>query len=157
VPHDDSRPDWKVKVPPPIWAVLYIVIAALFDLAYPWKSLIDLSSRTACVTFIIAGAAVAFWARGLFARRSTTIIPTGSTSALVTTGPYRHSRNPMYVGMTLVTLGIAFLVGAMPMFAVPVALFVTVNRVFVPFEEAKMRRTLGAPYTEYLRRVRRWL
>ena len=63
----------------------------------------------------------------------------------------------MYSGLILTTLGIALYVGTLPFFAVPVLVFLLSNFVFIPFEEAKMQRQLGALYTDYLRRVRRWI
>jgi protein-S-isoprenylcysteine O-methyltransferase Ste14 len=63
----------------------------------------------------------------------------------------------MYLGLILVTLGIALYFGTLPFFAVPVLLFLLVNFVFIPFEEAKMQRQHEAAYTDYRARVRRWL
>jgi protein-S-isoprenylcysteine O-methyltransferase Ste14 len=63
----------------------------------------------------------------------------------------------MYSGLILLTLGIAFYAGTLPFFAVPVLLFLLCNFVFIPFEEAKMQRQFDAQYTDYLRRVRRWV
>jgi hypothetical protein len=63
----------------------------------------------------------------------------------------------MYLGLVIVTLGIAIWVGAWPMFIAPVALFATLNWVHIPFEEEKMRRQFGATYDGYVRQVRRWV
>jgi protein-S-isoprenylcysteine O-methyltransferase Ste14 len=63
----------------------------------------------------------------------------------------------MYLSLVTIALGIAFAVGAWPMFLVPIALFATVNWVHVPFEEAKMRRQFSEAYDDYARRVRRWI
>ena len=76
---------------------------------------------------------------------------------LVTTGPYRFTRNPMYLGLTIATFGIAVWVGAWPMFIVPAAVFLTAGLVHIPFEEAKMRRQFGTNYDDYTRKVRRWV
>jgi len=76
---------------------------------------------------------------------------------LVTSGPYRFTRNPMYLGLVIVTLGIAVWVGAWPMFIAPIAIFATINWVHIPFEEAKMHRQFGATYDGYVGRVRRWV
>jgi protein-S-isoprenylcysteine O-methyltransferase Ste14 len=54
-------------------------------------------------------------------------------------------------------LGLAFWVGAWPMFLAPIAVFATTNWVHIPFEEAKMRRQFGAEYDAYVSRVRRWI
>ena len=72
-------------------------------------------------------------------------------------GPYRFTRNPMYLGLVIVTLGIAVWVGAWPMFIAPIAVFATANWVHIPFEEVKMRRQFGATYDGYVGRVRRWV
>jgi protein-S-isoprenylcysteine O-methyltransferase Ste14 len=98
------------------------------------------------------------WAVIEFRRAGTEINPTSPTNReLVTGGPYRYTRNPMYLGLVLVTLGIAVWTGAWPMFLVPIAVFVTANWVHIPFEEAKMRRQFEAAYDEYVGRVRRWV
>ena len=63
----------------------------------------------------------------------------------------------MYLGFVLLTLGIAFWVGSLPMFAVPLLVFATANWSHIPFEEAKMRRQFGAAFDRYMRQVRRWI
>jgi len=98
------------------------------------------------------------WAFLLFRHEGTEIDPTSDANrALVVRGPYRLSRNPMYLGLIVVALGMAIFVGCWPMLAVPVAVFLTANYVHIPFEEAKMRRQFGGEYEAYVGRVRRWL
>jgi protein-S-isoprenylcysteine O-methyltransferase Ste14 len=106
--------------------------------------------------------AVAFippvWAIVLFRREGTEVNPTSPANRkLVTNGPYQFTRNPMYLGLVILAVGIAFWVGACPMFIAPIATFATVNWVHIPFEEAKMRRQFGAAYEDYVDLVRRWL
>lgn len=94
----------------------------------------------------------------MFRRAGTEINPTSATNRkLVVVGPYRYTRNPMYLGLVIVTFGIAVLIGAWPMFLAPVAAFATANWVHIPFEEAKMRRQFGSAYDDYVGRVRRWV
>jgi protein-S-isoprenylcysteine O-methyltransferase Ste14 len=94
----------------------------------------------------------------LFRREGTELNPASTTNRkLVTRGPFRFTRNPMYLGLVIATLGIAFWVGAWPMFLAPIAAFVTTNWVHIPFEEAKMRRQFGAEFDAYVSRVRRWI
>src|SRR5207249_7043678 len=84
-------------------------------------------------------------------REGTEVEPTSPTNRkLITSGPYQFTRNPMYLGLVILTLGIAIWVGAWPMFGAPVALFATANWVHIPFEEAKMRRQFGAAYDNYV-------
>jgi protein-S-isoprenylcysteine O-methyltransferase Ste14 len=106
----------------------------------------------------VGGFGLANWGSSLFARAGTEILPSSpSNRALVVSGPFRFSRNPMYVGIVLLALGIGFGFGTPPFFAVPLIMFLLLHFAFVPFEEAKMQRQFGDQYAEYRRRVRRWL
>ncbi len=98
------------------------------------------------------------WALLLFRREGTEVTPTSPTNRkLVTAGPYRYTRNPMYLGLVVLALGVAIWVGAWPMFIAPLATFATANWIHIPFEEAKMHRQFAADYDGYVARVRRWV
>ena len=147
-----------LKVPPPIWALLYLIVAGVLSWVYPWRRVIDLRIVWLGVGLIAIGLAIAFWAASLFRQEGTELNPTSKTNkSLVIGGPYRFTRNPMYLGLVVLTLGIAFRVGALPMFAAPLLLFATANWVHIPFEEEKMHRQFGAEFGLYTRHVRRWI
>ena len=147
-----------VKLPPPVWAFLYLTAAGALSWIHPWRRLIDLRIVWLGVALIAVGFAIAFWAISLFRIAGTEINPTSKTNkSLIIRGPYRFTRNPMYLGLIVLTLGVAFGVGSLPMFAVPVLLFTTANWVDIPFEEAKMRRQFGAEFGVYTSQVRRWI
>ena len=125
---------------------------------YPWRELLDLCIVWLGVVLVAISFAISVWAFLLFRSEGTEINPTSETNkSLVVRGPFRFTRNPMYLGLVLLTLGIAFWVGSLPMFAVPLLVFATANWVHIPFEEAKMRRQLGAAFDRYMRQVRRWI
>lgn len=143
---------------PPFWTAIYLAIAWAVSLAAQWRKWVDLRVVGLGIALVVLGVALAFWAFGLFRREDTEIQPTSETNRkLVVSGPYRLTRNPMYLGLVLVSLGIAFWVGSLPYFAVPILVFITTNFVHIPFEEAKMRRQFGADYDNYTRAVRRWI
>lgn len=147
-----------LKLPPPLWALAYVLICAALSWALGWPSLAGTSLAPLGLVLVALGLVPAVWAVVLFRREGTEVNPTSAANRkLVTDGPYRFTRNPMYLGLVVVTLGIAFWVGAWPMFAAPVAVFVTANWVHIPFEEAKMRRQFGREFDDYVRRVRRWM
>ncbi len=147
-----------LKLPPPAWAFLYLIIAAAVSWLYPWRLLLDLRIVWLGVALVAIGFAISVWAFLLFRSEGTEINPTSETNrSLVVRGPFRFTRNPMYLGLVLLTLGIAFWVGSLPMFAVPLLVFATANWVHIPFEEAKMRRQFGAAFDRYMRQVRRWI
>jgi len=147
-----------VRIPPPVWAFIYEIIAGLISWYYPWRAIVDLRIVWLGAALVAAGLVTSAWAFSIFQSEGTEILPHSETNTkLVTHGPFRLTRNPMYLGLIVLTLGIAFWVGALPMFLVPLLVFATTNRVHIPFEEAKMRRQFGTAFDDYTAKVRRWV
>ena len=147
-----------LKLPPPVWALIYVVLAAAISWLLGWPQVSGLPLPKLGLALTLIPWALPVWAVVVFRRAGTEITPTSPTNrALVVDGPYRYTRNPMYLGLVLVTLGIAVWIGAWPMFLAPIAVFATANWVHIPFEEAKMRRQFGVSYNDYVSRVRRWV
>jgi len=147
-----------LKIPPPVWALAYVLIATAISYLAGWPPVPGLPSVPLAIALIIVGVASSTSAVTLFRRTGATLNPAAETnSRLVTAGPYRLTRNPMYLGLVLVTLGIAVWVGAWPMFLAPLATFATANWVHIPFEEQRMRAQFGAEFDAFAAKVRRWL
>jgi protein-S-isoprenylcysteine O-methyltransferase Ste14 len=147
-----------LSIPPPVWTIVWMLIAAGTTYVLGWPHVPGLRQVPLAVVLIVLGITSAASAVLLFRREDTELNPTStSNSKLVTSGPFRITRNPMYLGLVLVTLGIAFWAGAWPMFLAPIAIFATLNWVHIPFEEAKMRRQFGEAFESYSHKVRRWL
>jgi len=93
----------------------------------------------------------------LFEKRGTAIKPFERSKALVVEGPYRFTRNPMYLGMLIILLGLGLLLGStIPLLVIPVFLMLITTR-FVLVEEHMLAERFGKAYKEYSARVRRWL
>lgn len=93
----------------------------------------------------------------LFRRAGTSPIPHKPTTALVVRGPYRFTRNPMYVSLAALYLGLGLLVNSLwPLLCFPVVIGM-VERWVIVREEAYLERRFGDAYRAYRRRVRRWL
>ena len=147
-----------LKLPPPVWALIYVLLAFAVSWQLGWPLLSPFPLPWLGAALALASWALPVWAAMVFRRAGTEINPTSPTNrALIVDGPYRYTRNPMYLGLVLVTSGIAIWVGAWPMFLAPLATFATANWIHIPFEEAKMGRQFGAAYDDYLVRVRRWI
>ena len=147
-----------LKLPPPIWALIYLAVAVVLSVSYAWRPIIDLRLVPLGITLIATGAALMFWAASIFRAEGTELNPISETNKrLVIRGPFQITSNPMYLGIVLVSLGIALWAGSLPMFAVPLLAFATANWVHIPFEEAKMRRQFGAAFDGYMAKVRRWM
>ena len=106
---------------------------------------------------ILGGIALALWGVAVFRRAKTTILPFRASTAVVSDGPYRFTRNPMYVGMTLGYVGLSLLLNsAWPLILLPLVLF-TMVKLVITREEAFLAATFGREYLDYRQRVRRWL
>jgi protein-S-isoprenylcysteine O-methyltransferase Ste14 len=139
---------------PPVWLAGFI--AAAWGMARIWAPLGDALVWPGWA-LIIAGIALTIWSAVAFRRARTTIVPHQNPSALVETGPYRFSRNPIYLADLVILAGVALILGA------PLALILLVPfqrvllRLFILPEEAVLTRELGQPYLNFRARVRRWL
>lgn len=142
--------------PPRIALVLLLIDIALYSLLrnhIKWHF-----GCTVCgVALIVLGFLLMMWAWWLFRRRETAICHNGAATVLVDRGPFQFSRNPMYLGMTIMLSGCAWILGILPALFAPAAFFFLMAAVFVPFEEQRMSEIFGVQYTEYRQRVRRWL
>ncbi|WP_377844027.1 methyltransferase family protein [Bosea sp. UC22_33] len=106
---------------------------------------------------VIAGAALMLSAAGLFRRLGTNVRPSRPTKLIAKTGPYRWTRNPMYLGMALTHAGLAIgLDGPIALALLPLVLIVIQTRV-IAREERYLEAKFGADYRQYKAEVRRWL
>jgi protein-S-isoprenylcysteine O-methyltransferase Ste14 len=100
---------------------------------------------------VLDGSAMRF-----FRRAGTSMLPFKPSTELVTTGPYRFSRNPMYLGMAFLYVGLAFALGFVwPLVVLPVVVL-AVDQLVVAIEEAYLVRRFGQPYCDYMKQARRW-
>jgi len=81
----------------------------------------------------------------------------GGGSVLVTSGPFRLSRNPMYLGTLIWLIGLAILLGSLIVFLFPILFLLLANFLIIPLEERELQRIFGEQFIEYKRHVRRWL
>ena len=113
-------------------------------------------SGAGAVVFLV-GAVLAGWGWLIFRKAKTTRVPGETSIIMVNWGPYRFTRNPMYVGLFIAYLGEAGILKQLcPVLLLPMV-FVYLNWVVVPVEEEKLFQAFGARYEEYQGRVGRWL
>lgn len=97
------------------------------------------------------------WCLALFARHRTGLLPGQPTTRLMTSGPYRVTRNPLYVGLLALYVGGALVVGSLGALGCAPLAWAGLHWGAILPEERYLRAELGAPYEDYCRRVRRWL
>ena len=104
-----------------------------------------------------AGLALAIWAIVTFRRAGTRVETTEPTMAIVTHGPYRFTRNPIYLGMFLGQTGLAIGFDNLWILAMLIPFYLVLRYGVVAREEAYLERKFGDVYADYKSRVRRWL
>jgi protein-S-isoprenylcysteine O-methyltransferase Ste14 len=143
-----------------IMPTTYLLLAMLamigVHLTYPHPRLLASPWVLVGILPILAGIALNLVADRALHRSGTAVKPLAESTALVTTGAYAVSRNPMYLGFVLILVGVGLLLGSAPPFAVVPIFAVFVDRVFIALEERKLAGRFGPDWEAYVRRTRRW-
>lgn len=151
-------PALELRVPPPIVALVFGLAMWLAAGVGPSLALPLAARVTAFAVVALVGGAVAFAGSLEFRRARTTVNPLAPQNAtvLVTTGIYRYTRNPMYLGLALVVLGwAAFLASAVALLG-PIAFVSYISRFQITPEERVLSVKFGDAYAAFTSRVRRW-
>jgi len=145
------------KTLPPTY--LLISIAAIIALHFLFPVLIIIPSLWNLLGIIplALGVFLNLSADNAFHRANTTVRPFEESSALITRGVFRISRNPMYLGMVLILPGVAVLVGSLTPYVVVLAFAILMDRMFIKVEERMLAEKFGAEWEAYKRSTRRWL
>ena len=97
-----------LNLPPPIWALIYVLTAAAISWFFGWSKVPGLPLVSLGILLVATSWILPVWAILLFHREGTEVEPTSPTNRkLITSGPYQFTRNPMYLGLVILTLGIA--------------------------------------------------
>ena len=147
----------RIRLIPPI--VYFGPFAVMWALHWwrPWVIPGDLALTVTGVTLVLIGIALTAWSVATFSRAHTTVIPWEQVSAMVTTGPFGLSRNPIYLADSIAYLGATLLIRSWwPLVILPGVLWV-MRRKVIDREEAYLSERFGDAYREYQLRVRRWL
>ncbi|MEL6610021.1 MAG: isoprenylcysteine carboxylmethyltransferase family protein [Pseudomonadota bacterium] len=140
---------------PPVWLVAFLVVGWLVAQALGTQS--DWRWRLEGGSLVAIGVGLMVWAVVTMARARTTVIPHMSPDALVTDGPFRFSRNPIYLGDGLVLAGAVLWWGAWPLLVlVPVFGWVITAR-FIRAEEARLISHFGPQFHAWAAKTRRWI
>ena len=141
---------------PPVWLALSVLVVWGFDQIMPW-GMFGPGARMAGAVLALIGFGLIGLAAGQMIARKTTVIPRNDPSALVTTGLFRLTRNPIYLGDAMV-LAAAILWWDVPV-GVPVLLgfMMLIQHRFILDEEARLRSVFGAAFDAWAARVPRWI
>jgi protein-S-isoprenylcysteine O-methyltransferase Ste14 len=144
------------KLPPPLALVLSIGAAAVSTRYVPGLQAVWFRVPLSAGVVALSALALIIWAWVEFRRHRTTILPLRQPTRLLCAGPFRFSRNPIYLGMLLGAFAPWLGWGYTGLLLAPPLFFVVINGAVIPYEEAKLQGAFGEAYAEYCRRVRRW-
>jgi protein-S-isoprenylcysteine O-methyltransferase Ste14 len=154
---DDERDNPGFLVPPPLTYLLTLVLGLVLDRRSHVPFLPRGVARILGWTLLGGGVLLNGWFNLTMRRVDTPIDPRKPVSNLTTEGPFRYTRNPAYLSLTLVYAGIALLRNALwAILLLPLVLF-AIQRDQIEREERYLERTFGEEYLAYKERVRRWV
>jgi protein-S-isoprenylcysteine O-methyltransferase Ste14 len=155
----DAKPQEAPGLPvhPPVLYLVALLIGIGLNHRWPISLLAGRWGDIAGMVLIVLGTALMPPVLARFRRAGTSFNPHKPASALITDGPYRFSRNPAYVALTLWYLGIGFLLHNAWVLLFAVALVLVMDRRVIRREEQHLEAKFGDDYRRYKSRVRRWL
>jgi protein-S-isoprenylcysteine O-methyltransferase Ste14 len=146
-----------LPAPPPLIFIAGLLVGGVLEAIFPTDS--PAWWVRGLVGVVGLGGAYLLAGRALrsFATVDTSPNPFEPTTAIATDGPYRFTRNPMYLGMTLAYIGLTFAIGILWALAVLPVVLLIIDRLVIAREERYLEARFGDEYRAYKRRVRRWL
>lgn len=145
-----------VRFPPPLIYLAAILLGILLDGMSPFPRLAA-PLRWAGIAIVIAAVAVNVAGFRALRRAGTTVRPDRAATSLVVRGPYRITRNPLYLSLTLLHLGIALWARSVWLVLWVVPAVLVIDRFVIPREERHLESVFGETWRDYRARVRRWL
>jgi protein-S-isoprenylcysteine O-methyltransferase Ste14 len=153
-----ERPDNPgVRVPPPALYAFAVLVGYVLNRRWPLR--IGGGATVQALSWILSAASVALMVSGIgnFRRWGTSIVPIQPATTLVTSGPYRFTRNPMYLGLAVLTVAFGLFMGSWWPVVLLLPVLLVVRVLVIGPEEQYLERRFGGEYVGYKRRVRRWL
>jgi protein-S-isoprenylcysteine O-methyltransferase Ste14 len=145
------------RITPP--QVLYplLLVFIILHFIFPIIQIIHFPFTLSGIILIIIGLAINGQGIILLRKNKTTLKPHEKPSSLIVKGPFRYSRNPIYLGGLILVLGIVVLLGSLIAFVLPILVFLIMEFHFIPIEEKKLEESFEKEYRDYKERVRRWI
>ncbi|MFC1761974.1 methyltransferase family protein [Planctomycetota bacterium] len=147
----------KIMLLPPTYLFVAIVTVVILHFICPGIVVVQGLYRLLGLLPMAIGIALNLTADRFFKIHQTTVKPFDRSRVMITEGVFRWSRNPMYLGMVLILLGIIILLGSVSPLLVLALFMVLLDVVFIQTEEAKMEHEFGEEFQQYRQQVRRWI
>lgn len=158
IPRTDASLAPAVRFPPPLVFIGFILLGLLADDLLELPSIpISRDATWFGFALMMAGIALLIVSLGLFRAYGENPEPWTPSQAIIARGPYRHSRNPMYLGMVMIHIGYAIWDASMGVLGFVPFAFIAIDQAVIAREEKYLTTRFGKVYEDYCQRVRRWL
>ena len=147
----------KPKLLPPTWLLISILSTIALNFLLPLKHPISPPLSYFGIIIMVLGVVALASQAYLIHQNNTTIEPFEESIFLVTEGLYRYSRNPIYLGMMLLLIGLWVVLGSLTPLLVIAIFFWLIQEKFIKVEEQMLEDKFGDQYLDYKRKVRRWI
>ena len=139
---------------PPVILLASIVLQIILLFSFPIS--VDLSSLFGLI-LILSGISLVFVSFRFMRKMKTTFIPDGTPEVLISSGPFKFSRNPIYLGMLTVLVGVAFLMSSLSAIIIAFVFGIIINFTWIAHEEKKLHELFSEDWENYSSKVRRWI
>ena len=146
----------KTRFLPPTYLNALLILEISLHFMLPIRQIIHTPFTYLGVILFATGMAINVYTVRYLKSLNTTSNFFETANILVVTGPFRRSRNPIYLSGVLLSLGIAVFLGSLITFAIPILIFLILNSLHIPNEELRLEELFGLEFLEYKERVRRW-
>ena len=134
-----------------------LVLSVLLNFVVPVTAILSPPFTYSGFLVMGLGLFIILWSRSLFVKNSTTLQPSEEPTSLVTSGPFRISRNPIYLGMAAILTGTALVMGTLVSCLFPILFVILIEFFIIPGEERMLEKQFGERYRTYKTAVRRWI
>jgi protein-S-isoprenylcysteine O-methyltransferase Ste14 len=145
------------KIMPTTYFIILMALSIVMHFLYPIKKILYPPFTYFGFLLIVAGIILNLWTDRLFNKVNTTVKPFKDPKVFLTSGPFSISRHPMYLGMVSILFGVSIIHGTIITFLFPILFVILMEFLFIPFEEKNLDRIFGLEYSDYKKKVRRWI
>ena len=145
------------KIMPPTWMLIAMISMLLLNFTFPLVWIVPPLWNLFGLVFLVSGMALNLIADRAFHQIGTTVKPYQESTSLVTEGVFQISRNPMYLGMVLILIGIGVLLKSLSPFLVITLFAILIDRIYIRVEERMLAEKFGTKWQAYKAQTRRWL
>lgn len=145
------------RIMPTSYFLLLLILLILFHFTLPIVKFYYSPYNYVGTVLILFGGFINLWTDSLMKKGETTVKPHLKPSNLIISGPFKFTRHPMYLGMLSILLGAAIIASSLVSFIFPLIYIVLMEVLFIPMEERNLVEVFGEDYSEYKKKVRKWI